>query len=413
MAKILTAQSIERMRPDSAKRLEIPDGALPGLYFIVQLSGAKSFAVRYRAGGKPKKLTLGPYPALDLATARERAREALLAVSAGRDPGAEKIAQRRAAAEEPADRDLVSGVVAEFLRRHVTPNNRPRTAEEVERLFRLHVLPAWGTRRIKDIGRRDVVDLLDGLVDRGTPVAANRSLAAVRKMFNWAVDRGIVDASPAVRIQPPTQEVSRDRVLSDDELRLFWRASDSLGFPFGPMFQLLALTGQRRDEVAQMTRSELSKDGSTWVIPKERAKNGLAHEVPLAPEARAVLASIPRVAGKAGHIFSTNGERPASGYSKAKARLDAKVLELARHAATEQGDDPDEVAIAPWVIHDLRRTAATVIAKIGHPPHVVEAILNHKAGTISGVAAIYNRHGYEKEKRQALQDWASHLKMLR
>ena len=186
MAKGLTAQSVERLKPDPAKRLEIPDGLLPGLYFIIQRTGARAWAVRYRHAGKPRKLTLGPYPALDLGTARARAREALQAVALGRDPGAEKIAALRAARENEPDRDSVAAVVERFLQRHTRAKNRRQSAEAVERTFRRVVLPAWGTRRIQEITRRDIVQLLDEVVDRGTPVLANRTLAHVRKLFNWA-----------------------------------------------------------------------------------------------------------------------------------------------------------------------------------------------------------------------------------
>ena len=222
----------------------------------VQPTGARSWAVRYRHATKPRKLTLGPFPALDLSTARARAREALQDVARGGDPASAKREQRRAARDETPDRDTVAAVVERFLARHTRPNNKKRTVQEVERTFRKHVLPAWRDRPIQDIGRRDVITLLDGIVDRGTPVAANRVLAHVRKLFNWALDRSIIEASPCVRIQAPTAEKSRDRVLSDDELRLIWKAADRVDWPFGRFVQLLLLTVQRRDEVAGMRRRE-------------------------------------------------------------------------------------------------------------------------------------------------------------
>src|SRR5215218_4761129 len=189
MAKALTVQSVERLKPDWNKRLEIPDGLLPGLYFVLQPSGVRSWAVRYRHAGKSRKLTLGPYPALDLGVARARGREALQVVALGRDPASEKQQGLKAARLAEPGPDTVAAIVATFLDRHVRAKTKARTAEETERTFRLHVLPVWGERCIQDITRRDVIALLDGIVDGGAPIAANRTLAAVRKLFNWALDR--------------------------------------------------------------------------------------------------------------------------------------------------------------------------------------------------------------------------------
>jgi integrase len=406
-ARVLTVQAIERLKPDAARRLEIPDAALPGLYFIIQPSGAKSWAVRYRHDGRTRKLTLGAYPAVDLAKARTEGRAALQSVSLGQDP----VAERKVAAPLPA-RDLIGSVIESFIERHVKPRNRPRTAEETIRILHTKVLPVWDGRKIQDIGRRDVIELLDGIVDAGTPVAANRTLAALSKLFNWATDRGVIDANPCVRIKAPAAETSRDRVLSDDELRLLWRGCAKIGWPFGPFVQLLLLTAQRRDEVAKMRRAELREGGTLWVIPAERAKNGQAHDVPLSDAAQCVLGSLPRVVGQAGYLISTTGNSGVSGYAKAKARLDAAMLKLARTDAEEAGGDPASVALEPWRLHDLRRTVATGMARLGVEPHVVEAVLNHRSGTITGVAAIYNRHSYGPEKRAALEAWAAHVERL-
>jgi integrase len=294
----------------------------------------------------------------------------------------------------------------------VKPRNRPRTAEETIRILRTKVLPVWEGRKIQDIGRRDVIDLLDRIVDAGTPVAANRTLAALSKLFNWATDRGVIDANPCVRIKAPAAETSRDRVLSDEELRLLWRGCASIGWPFGPFVQLLLLTAQRRDEVAKMRRVELREGGTLWTIPAERAKNGQAHDVPLSGAAQGVLGSLPRVAGRAGYLISTTGNSGISGYAKAKTRLDTVMLALAKSDAEKSGEDPDGVQIEPWRLHDLRRTAATGMARLGVEPHVVEAVLNHRSGTITGVAKIYNRHSYGPERRAALEAWAAHVEAI-
>jgi hypothetical protein len=219
---------------------------LPGLYLVLQPTGAKSWAVRYRADGRNRKHTLGPWPRIDLKAARTLGGKALRAVAEGRDPGREKATARSTRL------DSVNTIAAQFLERHCQRANRPRTARETQRLLDLHVLPRWRGRLISDITRRDILDLLDRVVDSGRPIAANRVLSAVRKMFNWAVARDIIAASPCAGVKPPTAERSRDRTLSDSELRAVMLAADKVGWPFGPLVALLALTGQRRDEVARI-----------------------------------------------------------------------------------------------------------------------------------------------------------------
>lgn len=408
MATTLTAASVERLKPDPARRLELPDAALPGLYLVIQTSGQKSWAVRYRHGGKPRKATLGRYPAVDLAKARARGREALQLVGLGRDPGAENIEARRKLADgDGADLSIVGNALDSFTTRHVKPNTSRRTAEEAERTFKLHVRPHWEKRRLEEIKRRDVVQLLDRLIDASKPAAAVRALAVIRKFFNWCVERSLIEISPCHGVKPPAEVKSRDRVLSDDELRLVWLAAEKLGGPFGSFVQVLILTAQRRDEVARMTRPEIGRD--LWTIPGSRTKNGIAQDVPIAPAVRKVLDAVPAIAGKAGYVFTTSGEAAISGFAKGKSRLDGEMLAIARKEATERGDDPEAVTIEPWRLHDLRRTAATGMAKGGVSVHVIEAVLNHVSGQISGVAAVYNRHRYSDEKRAALEDWAGHV----
>jgi integrase len=252
-----------------------------------------------------------------------------------------------------------------------------------------------------------VIALLDAIVDKGTPIAANRTLAAITKFFNWSLDRSIIETSPCIRVARPSEEKSRDRVLTDDELRLIWTAATRKGWPFGSLVQTLMLTAQRRTEVGDMRWGEL-KDRGLWTIPGNRTKNGAEHDVPLSPAAQAVLSSAPRIAGSE-FVFTTMGARPVSGYSQAKERLDGLVLELARQEAMEAGRDAAAITGASWRLHDLRRTAASGMARMGVPVHVIEAVLNHRSGAISGVAAIYNRHSYLPEKRHALEAWAAHV----
>ena len=224
MARILTARTVETIKP-GAERKEIPDARMPGLYFVVQPSSAKSWAVRYRLGGRTRKHTIGAYPAIDLKAARELAAKALRAVAEHRDPGREKMQARGV---QP---DTVEAVAALFVERYCLRSNRARTAEETQRLLNLHVLPRWRTRLMRDITRRDVLDLLDRVIDGGSPVAANRTLSAIRKMFGWALDRDIITMTPVAGVKPPTAEISRDRVLADDELASGMARRRSAGRP--------------------------------------------------------------------------------------------------------------------------------------------------------------------------------------
>jgi integrase len=385
----LTVRSVETLRPGTVRR-EIPDGHMPGLYLIVQPSGARSWAVRYRHHGQSRKHTLGSYPAIDLKAARALAGKALRAVAEGHDPGREKFLARTAKA------DSVDHVVEEFLERHVRRSNRPRTAQGTERLLRQHVLPHWRGRLVHEITRRDVLKILDHVVDGGAPIAANRTLAAVRKFFNWCVARDILAASPCAGVKPPSAERARDRVLSDDELRLVWAAADKIGGTFGPLVKLLALTGQRRDEVARMRWDELNLDTRLWTLPPARTKNNQPHEVPLSKAALTVLQNVPRIAGSPFVLTANGGASPVSGYSKGKHRLDALL----------PGDMP------PWRLHDLRRTAASGMARLGINLPVIEKVLNHASGSFAGIVGVYQKHSFAGEKAAALSAWGNFVTAL-
>jgi integrase len=255
---------------------------------------------------------------------------------------------------------------------------------------------------VQEISRRDVVELLDSIVDEGRGTTANRLLAAIRKLFNWCIERGVLEPSPCAGIKAPARETSRERVLSDEELPWLWQACCDQGYPFGPLVQLLILTGQCRDE-GLMTLGEASLDERLWTIPSGRAKNGIEHVVPLSRAVVETFEALPRIGGPRGFIFTTTGRTSVSGFSCAKALADRRMLEIARAEAGEAEEDPDAVEIPHWTLHDLRRTAASGMARLGHPPHVVEAVLNHRSGTIRGVAAVSNRHPYAEEKRRALE----------
>jgi integrase len=257
---------------------------------------------------------------------------------------------------------------------------------------------------VSTITRAHAISLIDGIAANGAKIHANRTLSRLRHLFNWAVERGRLSASPIAGMKPPTRERSRDRTLSDDELRWFWSACETIGWPFGPLAKLLLLTAQRRDEVGGMQWSEIDFDKRIWTIPRHRAKNDRAHEVHLSTAALEILQTLPQVSGWP--VFSTNG-RPVSGFSQGKNRFDAAML-VAKRA--ELGDSAE--AIRHWILHDLRRTAATGMARLNFPPHVVDKIHNHVGGTIRGVAAVYNRFEYLDEGRAALEAWGRYVRNL-
>ncbi len=418
MAKDLTKIALDNMKPGTARR-EIPDGKTRGLFLIVQPTGAKSWAVRYRFAGKPKKLTIGPYPEIPIPEARQLASEAITVVAKGEDPAVKKQAKRKAekaAAQAPDDRDLVEKVVETFVERYARAKQKAGTARETERVLKTEVLglkkvkgewkedpkrKGWRGHPLSGITRADVHALLDEIVDRGSPIMANRCLAAVRKMCAWAVDRGLIDASPCDKVKAPSAERSRDRVLRDDELKVVWHACDDLGWPFGPVVKLLALTGQRRDEVASMRWAEIDLEAKVWTLPRERAKNDHAHVIPLSDPVVAILKALPRIASKDGYVFTTNGRAPVSGFAKAKDRLDDFMLKAMRKGAAE----PDKIELPRWTLHDLRRTFASGAARLGINLPVIEKVLNHVSGSFGGIVGVYQRHSFADEKRAALETW--------
>lgn len=395
MAKALTTKAVEALKPDASRR-EIPDPALSGLYLVVQPSGAKSWALRYRYAGKPKKLTLGKWPIMGVAAARSAASEAIEAVEHGNDPGAAKRKAKAARIEaQLSERDKIKTLVDQYTIRHLS---KLKSGADVQAQLARHVLPSWGDRKIQDIGKRDVIDLLDGIADSGRVVTANRVRAYLSSFFNWCVERDVIAASPLSGVKPVAKEASRERVLNDDEIRWLWRAGDDLGQPWGQIAKLLLLTGQRRAEVVGMTDSEIT--GEIWHLEADRTKNGRAHDVPLSKAAQDILTGVERIKGPNGYVFTTTGESPVSGFTKGLQRLQRRMAEV----ASEEAGKP--VEIPHWTFHDLRRTAATGMARLGIPVRVTEAVLNHSSGTGGGIVAVYQRHDYADEKRAALDAWA-------
>ena len=395
MAKALTTKAIEAAKPSETRR-EIPDPALSGLYLVVQPSGAKSWALRYRYAGKPKKLTLGRWPVMGLADARAAASEAIEAVDHGDDPSAAKKATKAARLEaQLSERDKIKTLVEKFGARHLSTL---KSGETVKRELHRHVVAIWGERDIQTITKRDVIDLLDGIADSGRVVTANRVRAYLNKFLSWCVERDIITQSPAMGVKPAAKEKSRDRVLTNAEIKLFWQACAIEGQPWGHLGKMLLLTGQRLGEVVNMTDREIT--GDLWHLTANRTKNGRAHDVALSEAARAILGAVERVKGQAGYVFTTNGASALQGYHKGRNHIAKRMAEIASHEAGEAMEIPH------WTFHDLRRTAATGMARLGIPVRVTEAVLNHVSGTAGGIVGVYQRHDYADEKRNALDAWA-------
>jgi integrase len=400
----LTAASVEKIKPPATGQIEHYDRRLPGFGLRVSYHGSKSWFLMTRLDGRLVRVTLGKYPALSLADARDQARSAARLAMEGKDPRALRADGKQARQQER--QNTFGTCAADFLERYAMRRLRPSTQREYRRILMGDDTNSWRDKPLAYIAKRDVLDVIDAIDQRGSPGASKRALAYLRKFFNWCAERDIIAAPPTDRIPPPHPEVKRDRVLSEDELRYLLIALDKDTTVFGPFIRILLLTGQRRAEVAGLCWSELRKLGgedAIWEIPGHRTKNKQSHIVPLSNPVRDILGGLPRIVDLA---FTTNGNRPISGFGKAKMRLDQRITTL--RAADGLGP------MASWVLHDLRRTMVTMMnERLQVPPHVVEAAVNHASGLAkAGVAGVYNRALYLGERRHALNRWAAYVLAL-
>jgi integrase len=359
------------------------DAGCPGFGVKVTPKGRKVFIVLYRtagAGSKLRKYTIGPYGRVTLHQARVAAQKVFAAKLEGRDPAAEKReAKRRVVA------DRVEDLLETFIAQRLSQN---RSVGEISRLLHWEIGKAWAGRSVHEISKRDVVDVVSAIEQRGAPVTANKALKSVKTFLRWCVGRAVLDQSPAEGVPLPAKEVARDRVLDDEELARVILAARQIGGPYGGIIEFLALTGQRRDEVARSTWQELDLARRIWTIPKSRTKNAKGHVVHLSDQSVAVLK---RANQRGPLVFSLLGAKPFQEFSRAKRRLDQISL------------------VNGWRLHDLRRTCVSGMARLGIAPHISDKILNHQSGTISGVAAIYQRHEFFSERKEALERWGAHI----
>lgn len=376
---------------------EWPDHIIPGLRIRVGRSGAKTFILRKRVGGRWRNITVGPFKDyFGLADARKKARSILLDIENGK--GAPRPAKEDGTTL--TGRLMFSFLWEQYLERAC--RGYKRSASEIERIGRKFLLPRFGDRMADSITRSEITSLVEDVTYRNLQQPTLREGRTVHQrlsaFYSWAMPKlERLQANPCQYAWRPPLGKPRDRFLTNEEIKLFWQACEKMGWPFGPGFKLLLVTGQRRGEVFGASRSEL-KDG-IWTIPGDRAKNGIAHIVPLSQLALEIIEMLPVVEGS-DKLFAVpeNLSAVSSGFSKGHPRL-------LRLMAKEQDDKPVE----HFVLHDLRRTAATGMQRLGVAMPVTEAVLNHISGSRGGIAGVYQRHDYFDEKREALQKWSNEI----
>jgi integrase len=388
----LTDRFIHSRKPAPAgRRDEYLDSIVPGLALRVTDRGHKSFVLVTRYPSNPKNPTrraLGEVGAITLDQARQKARGWLELIGKGIDPKAEE-ARRRAEAQR-RQVNTFDAVATEFLERHASGLKK---SDEAKRIIEGEFIKRWGARPITDILPEEVAGAIRAIVKRGAPYQAHNALGYVRRLYNWAIgthEFGI-QASPVEHLKPKDligKREARERTLSNDELRAAWRAAEEMGYPYGPVFRLLILTGQREREVAEMSWPEIELEKRLWTIPARRMKGDRAHEVPLSPTAVALIKSLPQWNGGDFLFSTTGGAKPINGFSKSKARIDRLS------------------GVSGWVIHDLRRTVRTHLSALPVEDLVRELVIAHAR---PGLHKVYDLHAYQEEKRRCLELWEKRL----
>ena len=397
--RVLTDRTLRALRPAPAgQRLDIMDAVVPGFGVRVTdkadergRAAQRTFVLvaRYPGSANPTRRALGNFGVLSLEQARVKARDWLELIHRGVDPRDEEGHKRRAEIDRRAN--TFGAITEDFIKRHLSRQRRGRTGE---REIRRELLSRWKDKPAGEITRHDVVAMIDEIVDRGARRQAHMMLGHTRTIFNWAINRGVygLEQSPCDRLRPSAligRRVPRDKVLTDDEIRAVWHATETLGYPYGPLVRLLMLTGQREFDVANAKRSEFDLSNNLWNIPGERFKSEAPQRVPLTDDSTALLAGLPK--GTSGDfLFSfCGGKRPVNGFSKAKRSLDLLLAELVGH-------------VDHWVFHDIRRTVRTRLSALRVEERVAELVIGHAR---KGLVRIYDQHQYIDEMREALALW--------
>lgn len=381
--------AINKRFVDSAAVGRHYDDKLPGFGLNVGKSGTRSYFLEYRPGrGRAvakRRITIGRHGApWTPVQARDKALAMLAAIKAGSDP-----LDERSTSSRPA----VANVVAEWLKRDQAKN---RSLKEVERVMNHDVLPAWGKRPIDEVRKRDVIALIDSIADRGAPIMANRVLAHVKRLLKWAASRDIIESDPAAHVEKVAPETKRERLLTDNELALVWKAAGEIGYPFGSSVQMLILTGARREEIFGLSWSEVDLDANLVHLPAERSKAKTGMTIPLSAQALDLLRSLPRF-DDGDVVFSFTGKKRFDNVGRAKPRLDKAI-------AAAFGEP-----LPPWRLHDLRRTVATGLQRLGVRLEVIETVLGHVSGSRAGIVGTYQQHRFEAEAKAALVSWGQHV----
>ena len=360
------------------KREDFRDKGTRGLQLRLSPSGIKTFSFVFRLGSKMGRSTLGRYPDMDLKSARSKADEFRKFVTQGIDPRIEKRTKR-------TQREItVELMTREFIETYSKPRNS--SWKQAESNLRLYLSDPLGARPINEITRADIHQILDDLIARNKPTAANRALAHIRKFFGWLVERGYLEHSPADHIKPRHREQGRDKVLSDQEIKSIWNAAEAMSGPYRAWIKLLLLCGQRRVETACLRRSQIIE--GNWHLSSEDTKNKQPHIIPLSQQAKHLVGQLLEQEGNYLIRSGRKGDSPVNGFSKAKLQIDRLS------------------GLADWKFHDIRRTVATNLTKLGVDRLILQKIINHSE---SGVTQIYDRYSYMNEKREALQKWADRL----
>jgi len=401
------------------------DTTCPGLGVRVTAKGTRNFIAQWTDPVTRRKVRepLGVWGNLTIDQAREAVRVRLGAVAKGIDPKAERLRRWAEAERERAETTLTfEALVEEWKLLHLA-HRRPRYAAEAERAIR-RGLTGLLKRPAARISRTDAVNALDQIVKAGKPIIAGRTMAYARACFAWGKRRSKVPDNPFAGLPISASATERERTLSDAEITEVWAGANTLSYPFGPFYKLMILTLQRREEVAGMRWSEVSEDMGQWTLPGVRMKNGKQHVVHLSEAARAVLRSIPRIEG-CDLVFTTTAGRlsaadntepnrkrsreptPISGFSRGKRYLDAAIVKARVESGAELGQKPE--VVTPWRVHDLRRTGVTTLAALGFDSIVVDKLLAHQPSKLRGVAGIYQRHDFARERAAALDAWAAYI----
>lgn len=403
----MTVRSVEAIKPPEEGQTDFWDEDNPGFGMRVSSGGRRAWVVMYRHGGVKRRLTLGAYPTLSLADARELAAKAQHRVEfANADPAAEKRADRKA--------ETFGELVEDYIARHAKVKKRSWYKDKL--ILEKDALPLLGKRKAKSVTRRDIIEMLDAIVKRGAPIQANRALEVVRKVFNWAIEKDILESTPCHMIKKPSDENQRDRVLKPEEIRLLWHGLDN---PDLKMTRLCALvlklqlvTAQRKGEVVAAELSEFDIKSRVWTIPAYKAKNGLAHRVPLSRSALAILVELRalernRCATLAKRLRKLPSEIALRPWLFPSPRGETHIHGQGIDHALSR--NLDTLGIFDLVPHDLRRTGASLMTGMGINRLVVSKILNHAE---IGITKVYDRHGYDIEKKQALEAWNVRLKEI-